>query len=49
MDTLALGVSEARCNLLDRQQLLPSKPEFLVGTGTIYHSPVEHFVCASAF
>jgi len=48
MEALALGVSEARCYLLDRQQLLPCKPEFLVGTGAICHGPVEHFVRAIA-
>src|SRR5260370_40830033 len=48
METLALGVSEARCHLLDRQQLLPCKPEFFAGTGAVRYGAAEHFVCAIA-
>jgi hypothetical protein len=48
MEALALFVSEACCHLLDWQQLLPCKPEFLAGTGTVCHGAVEHFVCAIA-
>src|SRR5712692_520423 len=44
MEALALGVSEACCHFLDRQQLLWCKPEFLVGTGAVCHGAVEHFV-----
>src|SRR5712691_6712158 len=44
MDTLALLVSEARCHFLDWQQLLPGKPEFLVGTGAVRQGAVEYFV-----
>src|SRR6266571_1619157 len=44
MDTLALLVSEACCHFLDWQQLLPGKPELLVGTGAVRQGAVEYFV-----
>ena len=41
---LALRVSEACCHFLDWQQLLPGKPEFLVGTGAVCQGAVEDVV-----
>ena len=49
MDSLALCIAETRRKFLDWRQLLPRKPELVVGRWTIGHCTAEHFIDAIAW
>ena len=48
MEALAPCVAETCRKLLDRQYLLPWKPDFVVGKCAISHCAAEHFIDAIA-
>src|SRR5438876_8035716 len=48
MDALAVWMAKACCQFLDGQQLLPRKPELVVGRRAIRYCATQHLIYAIA-